>query len=214
MAKAGQKFYVVWKGIKPGVYSTWKECQGQVKGFEDAKFMSFPNEKQANFAFKDKKGMWAYLGKKKAATRANSNNTASVGGPVWESISVDAACSGNPGVMEYQGVYTKTGKLLFHGGPYQEATNNVGEFLALVHVLAMLKQQNKKLPVYSDSKTAMAWVKRKHAKTKLAPTIRNKKVFDLIARAEIWLKTNTWNVPILKWDTKNWGEIPADFGRK
>ena len=119
MAKAGQKFYVVWKGKKPGVYSTWKECQEQVKGFEGAKFMSFPNEGQAKFAFQDKKGMWAYLGKKRAATQANSNNTASGGGPVWESVSVDAACSGNPGVMEYQGVYTKTGERIFHGGPYQ-----------------------------------------------------------------------------------------------
>ena len=212
MDRAGQKFYVVWKGIKPGVYSTWKECQVQVKGFEGAKYMSFPNEGQAKLAYA--KGMGAYLGKRKPMPKPGENSAVTGSGPVWESISVDAACSGNPGVMEYQGVYTKTGKLLFHGGPYQEATNNVGEFLALVHVLAMLKKQNKKMPVYSDSKTAMAWVKRKQAKTKLVPTIRNKKVYDLMARAEAWLKANTWNVPILKWDTKNWGEIPADFGRK
>jgi len=214
MAKKGLKYYVVWLGKKPGVYRTWKECQEQVKGFEGARYMSFPNEEQAKFAFNDTKGMWAYLGIKSKSEELIATNTSSGKGPVWESISVDAACSGNPGEMEYQGVYTKTGKRIFHGGPYSEATNNIGEFLALVHVLAMLKQQNKKMPVYSDSKTAMSWVKNKKAKTKLEHTGRNNRVFEMIARAETWLKNNTWDIPILKWDTKNWGEIPADFGRK
>lgn len=45
-------------------------------------------------------------------------------------------------------------------------------------------------------------------------TLQNKSVFDLIERAEAWLNANTWQNPILKWDTENWGEIPADFGRK
>ena len=30
----------------------------------------------------------------------------------------------------------------------------------------------------------------------------------------MWLRTHPFRVPILKWDTQNWGEIPADFGRK
>jgi len=212
MGKTGSKFYVVWKGKKPGVYSTWGECQKQVVGFEGAKYMSFPNQEQAATALR--KGMGSYLGKKKPAIRPAGKNSISGKGIVWESISVDAACSGNPGVMEYQGVYTKTGERIFHGGPYAEATNNIGEFLALVHVLAMLKKQNKNLPVYSDSMTAMSWVKRKHAKTKLEQTTRNNKVFEMIQRAEAWLKNNSWETPIMKWDTKNWGEIPADFGRK
>ena len=212
MGKTVSKFYVVWKGKNPGVYSSWGECQKQVVGFEGAKYMSFPNQEQAATALR--KGMGSYLGKKKTSIKPGGKNTFSGNGPVWESVSVDAACSGNPGVMEYQGVYTKTGDRIFHGGPYQEATNNIGEFLALVHVLAMLKQQNKRMPVYSDSITAMSWVKRKHAKTKLEQTTRNNKVFEMIQRAEAWLKNNIFNTPILKWDTKNWGEIPADFGRK
>lgn len=212
MAKKGFKYYVVWVGKKPGVYSTWGECQKQIMGFEGAKYMSFPNEEQAALALR--KGMGSYLGKKKTSIKPGELKISSGKGPVWESISVDAACSGNPGVMEYQGVYTKTGKQIFHGGPYNEATNNIGEFLALVHVLAMLKQQNKRMPVYSDSMTAMAWVRNKHAKTKLEQTSRNNKVFEMVQRAETWLKKNSWDVPILKWDTKKWGEIPADFGRK
>lgn len=211
MAKSENKFYVVWVGVKPGVYTSWKDCQKQTKHFEGARFKSFPNQAQAEYALKD--NMWKYLGKKsKAATKAKSGNLGV--GIIQDSISVDAACSGNPGDMEYQGVFTKTGELIFHKGPYPDATNNIGEFLAIVHALALLKQQDKNMPIYTDSQTAMSWVKNKHAKTKLEHTTRNNEVFDLIQRAEAWLKTHSWDIPIYKWDTENWGEIPADFGRK
>ncbi len=211
MAKSENKFYVVWVGVKPGVYTSWKDCQKQTKHFEGARFKSFPNQAQAEYAFKD--NMWKYLGKKStAATKAKPGNLGV--GIIQDSISVDAACSGNPGDMEYQGVFTKTGELIFHKGPYPDATNNIGEFLAIVHALALLKQQDKNMPIYTDSQTAMSWVKNKHAKTKLEHTTRNNEVFDLIQRAEVWLKTHSWDIPIYKWDTENWGEIPADFGRK
>jgi len=144
MAKTGSKYYVVWKGKKPGVYSSWGECQKQVMGFDGAKYMSFPNQEQAATALRN--GMGAYLGKKKTPVKPGAKNTIKGSGPVWESISVDAACSGNPGIMEYQGVYTKTGERIFYSGPYAESTNNIGEFLALVHVLAMLKKQDKRMP--------------------------------------------------------------------
>jgi len=134
--------------------------------------------------------------------------------PNFESMSVDAACSGNPGVMEYRGVYSKTGEEIFHQGPFKYGTNNIGEFLALVHGLALLKQKNSPLPIYTDSKTALAWVKLKKAKTKLEKNDSTDVLFDLIARAEIWLKNNKYTTVILKWETAVWGEIPADFGRK
>jgi len=211
MTKSASKFYVVWVGAKPGVYATWKDCQLQVKGVEGARFMAFPNQAQAEYAFKD--NMWKYLGKKTVIALARKAGISGKG-PVWESISVDAACSGNPGLMEYQGVFTKTGERIFYKGPYPDATNNIGEFLAIVHALALQKQQGKSIPIYSDSQTAISWVKNKHAKTKLEQTTRNNEVFDLIQRAEAWLKTHSWDIPVYKWETENWGEIPADFGRK
>lgn len=137
--------------------------------------------------------------------------------PAFESnsISVDAACSGNPGVMEYRGVWTADGTELFHVGPLQEGTNNIGEFLALVHALALMaKQGDKKTPIYSDSRTAIAWLNRKKANTQLAKSARNRELFNMIARAEKWLKENSWSNPVKKWETADWGEIPADFGRK
>lgn len=211
MSKKKTNFYVVWKGVKPGVYITWEECNKQIHGFDGALYKAFPNQEQAELAFT--KNPWQFIGDKNKPKPA-SNSVGSAGGPVWESLSVDAACSGNPGVMEYRCVVTKTGKEIFHGGPYPDATNNIGEFLAIVHCLALLKQKGKNIPIYTDSKTALSWVKNKHAKTKLYPTSTNQVVFDLIERAEKWLKTNTWDIPIMKWDTEHWGEIPADFGRK
>jgi ribonuclease HI len=131
-----------------------------------------------------------------------------------ESLSVDAACSGNPGPMEYRGVYVKTGEEIFRQGPFEDGTNNVGEFLALVHGLALLKQRNLDMPLYSDSKTAISWVRKRKAATKLERTGRNDAIFELIERAEKWLQTNSFKTEILKWETEAWGEIPADFGRK
>ena len=134
--------------------------------------------------------------------------------PDYNSISVDAASSGNPGIMEYQGVDTKTKKLLFNLGPFKQGTNNIGEFLALVHGLGYLKQKNVAFPIYSDSKIAMSWVKAGQCRTNLPISAENQQLFDLVKRAEKWLKENKYATQILKWETKAWGEIPADFGRK
>ena len=138
----------------------------------------------------------------------------STGAHQHHSISVDAASSGNPGKMEYRGVDTKSKKQLFIQGPFEEGTNNIGEFLAIVHGLAFLKKINSDKIIYTDSRTAISWVKKKNCNTKLEPNEKNSALFELIDRAIIWLKNNTYKTPIVKWETKAWGEIPADFGRK
>ena len=135
------------------------------------------------------------------------------GNIIKESLAVDAACSGNPGAMEYRGVYVRTNEEVFHFGP-MFGTNNIGEFLAIVHGLALLKQKKLEMPIYSDSKTAISWVKNKKCKTLLPRNTQSEELFKLIERAENWLKNNTYKTKIHKWETKAWGEIPADFGRK
>ncbi len=129
------------------------------------------------------------------------------------SWSVDAACSGNPGPMEYRGVDNRTGQELFRIGPVR-GTNNIGEFLAIVHALAFQQKLGVSIPIYSDSVNAMGWVKAKNARTKLPNTANTKIVWELINRATTWLQNNNYNTKILKWDTTKWGENPADFGRK
>jgi ribonuclease HI len=218
MAKK-QKFYVVWVGAKPGVYTDWDKAKAQISGFPDAKYKSFESAAAAETAFKGSYKQYYDFSKSKTAGTTPSVSTGktmnSRSNIVQESLSVDAACSGNPGLMEYRGVYTKTKDEIFHQGPFPQGTNNVGEFLAIVHGLAYLKKEGRlTTPIYSDSKTAQAWVRNRKAKTNLVPSAKNKPIFDLLDRAVKWLETNTYQNPILKWDTENWGEIPADFGRK
>ena len=127
---------------------------------------------------------------------------------------VDAACQGNPGALEYQGVDLSTGTNMFHMGPYPEGTVNIGEFLAIVHALALLHEKQPRTPIYSDSRIGIGWVRQGRCKTTLPPSAHSARLFRYIARAEKWLAEHAWENPILKWETKQWGEIPADFGRK
>lgn len=214
-----RKYYVVWDGVEPGIYDTWPEAQRQVKGFPGARFKSFDRLDLAKQAFN--MGWQAYREDHPTEQRSSagpSRKTAGVIGtpavplPAW---AVDAACSGVPGPMEYRGVDLSTGRLLFHKGPYPDGTNNIGEFLALVHALALLeKQGDMKTAVYTDSRTALAWLRQKKAKTTLKPSPANRVLFELIRRAESWLDAHPVRNPVRKWETDAWGEIPADFGRK
>ena len=207
---AKQKFYVVWEGHKPGIYKSWDECQKQVAGFPQAKYKSFESATEAEKAFQG--NYWKYV---QSAKKPGPKQRVSRSAIIQESVAVDAACSSNPGDMEYRGVWVADGRQLFHVGPLKDGTNNIGEFLALVHALAMLKTQNKpSLTIYSDSKIAQGWVKKGKCNTKLEKTGRNEEIFNLIDRAEKWLAVNKITNPIIKWETEDWGEIPADFGRK
>ena len=134
--------------------------------------------------------------------------------PILRSLSVDAAWNSVTKVMEYRGVYTETGKEWFHKGPFPRATNNVGEFLAIVHGLSLIKKHGFDIPIYTDSMTALSWVRKKKHNSVILPTEENEEVIELLARAEEWLRNNTYDTPIYKWNTPLWGEIPADFGRK
>jgi len=205
------KCYVVWHGRKPGIYMNWADCLEQVDKFEGAFYKGFDDLEEAKTALVGDYKKYIY-NKKKSTAQDHNNDTGLA--PEWVSVSVDAAWNTVTGIMEYRGVDTSTKKQLFIQGPFRDATNNIGEFLAIVHALALLKQQNSMLPIYSDSMTAIKWVRDRHAKTKLVPTPENILLFDLISRAEQWLKANTYPNRVLKWRTDIWGEIPADFGRK
>lgn len=205
------KYYVVWVGRSTGVFGTWDACKEQVDEFEGAKYKSFPDRESAEAAFKAGAEKFLY---RKAVSKAQKATNTEIK-PIENALAVDAACSGNPGDMEYRGVYVKTGEVIFQSPVYKCGTNNIGEFLAIVHGLALIKRQGiKDIIIYSDSMTAQSWVKKKKCNTKIIPGPNNQKVFDRIAAAEKWLAENTYTTPIHKWDTDAWGEIPADFGRK
>ncbi|MEZ5082918.1 MAG: ribonuclease H family protein [Bacteroidales bacterium] len=210
--KKEPKFYVVWKGHNPGIYYTWDECKKEITGFPQPQYKSFKNEAIAKQAFSDSPEI--YIGFDERKLTVTPEQRALVGDPIPNSLSVDAACSGNPGIMEYRGVFTGSGREKFRQGPFPEGTVNIGEFLALVHGLAHLKKENSSIPIYSDSRTAISWVRKKKINTKLVRKPKNEKLFQLLDRALYWLHNNSYENKILKWETEYWGEIPADFGRK
>ncbi len=205
-----KKHYVVWAGRKTGVFDSWAECEKQTKGFQGASFKSFPSLEEAQQAFAGGKPSYSYSTKKTQNKNTDANES-QVFNP--DSISVDAAWSGNPGMMEYRGVRTKTGEVLFHYGPIM-GTNNIGEFLAIVHALSLLKKEGLKTDIYSDSRTALSWVRNKKANTTLVRNAKTEQAWKLIERAEAWLRENSYPNRIMKWDTNKLGEIKADFGRK
>lgn len=243
-SKPKPKFYVVWCGTEPGVYTTWEECQARVLGVPGAKYKAFPTREEAEAAFAAKPAQ-AVAAKEKDATDprrpagAAPSGTASTGKAhrsdalppnppddrhdtvlplppevTADAWAVDAACSGNPGAMEYRGVDLATGAEIFHLGPIK-GTNNIGEFLAIVHALALLQRSGLHKALYSDSRNALSWIRARKCRTKLPLDATTQPVHDLILRAERWLQTHDISsTPIFKWETERWGEIPADFGRK
>lgn len=205
-----QKYYVVWKGRKTGVFNTWQECSDQVTGFNGAEYKSFENREEAEIAFKS--AYEEYKGKR--VPTISPAMLEIIGKPIEDSYCVDASCIGYPGPMEYKCVHTITQQEIFHQGPFENGSNNIGEFLAIVHALALFKKRDVSLAIYTDSETALTWVKNKKCKTKLPQDDKNTPIFDLITRAEDWLNKNEYTNELLKWDTNAWGEIPADYGRK
>lgn len=195
------KFYAVWTGKKPGVYSSWEECKEQVIGFPAAKYKSFPNEQLANAALgltDPKESMPEDMGK--------------------IALTVDGAFSNSTGKGEYRGVLIPCGKEMFRAGPWLNTTNNIMEFLAIVRGLKWIHRRAVRIPLYTDSMTAMAWVKAGTCRTTQVPpkgSIAQSQIF----KAEQWLREIKETFPdlldlIRKWDTRQYGEIASDFGRK
>ena len=207
-----KKYYVVWEGLEKGIFKSWDKCKKSIQGVKNAKYKSFDSLEVAEKAFKGR--YEDYKGKKNNNNLLSQQELLKVGMPNMNSIAVDAAGSGNPGVMYYRAVDLNTKKILFQQGPFENSTNNIGEFLALVHAIALLKQNNDPRPVYSDSKIAINWVKQRKYKTQLAKNESNQKSFELLERAQKWLQENDYTTSILKWQTQAWGEIPADYGNK
>lgn len=210
---AYSKTYVVWVGRHPGIYPSWEDCKAEVENFPNARYKAFSSRTEAILAYresdKEASGVLRSIASHLKEEAYMSNPEVNL-----DSIAVDAGCSGNPGLLEYRGVYLRTGKEIFHQGPFEHGTNNIGEFLAIVHALAFLKKNNSNLMVYSDSMVAQKWVREKKCKTKLEKNDKNSVLHTLIERAEAWLAANSYTNPVVKWQTEKWGEIPADFGRK
>ncbi|RXZ81300.1 ribonuclease H [Paenibacillaceae bacterium] len=230
---AEKKYYVVWVGKQAGVFTSWAECQAMTSGVAGAKYKSYSSKADAERAYKEG---WKKHWGQSAGSKSGTAGSAGVGKPStaakrrtssagatsadsaaeidYDSISVDVGTRGNPGPIEYKGVDTRTGEILFYVGPVPNGTNNLGEFIAIVHALAYLKQQGSTKTVYTDSRTALSWLKKKSAVSTLVKNESTKQIWEMTERAERWLQNNTYKNKVIKWETEKWGEIKADFGRK
>lgn len=217
-----KRYYAVFKGRHPGVYDDFNDAMEQVDDYPGALFKSYASAAEAAEAYRkgcvrsEREEMGALL------LNAQRNNIPEAGKPDYMQFpeidlngwAVDAACSGNPGRMEYRGVELMTGREIFHSEVFDKSTNNIGEFLAIVHALALMAKTGERHTIYSDSVTGMAWVRDRKVKTQLKRTPATEKSFKMMERALSWLNTHTYDVKIRKWNTDRWGEVPADFGRK
>ncbi len=216
MASGNRKFYVVWEGRAPGVYDSWEECEAQVNGYPGARYKAFPSQADAVAAFRNADSasdleIFRLIGSHKP----DIINYSAFPDIRLDAIAVDGACAKNPGPMEYRGVMVATGEEVFHVGPLAGGTNNIGEYLALIHAASLFAQRGDfTTPIYTDSKTALAWIRRGRSNTTIKPTGDNSRVIEILRRADTWLASHRIINPILKWNTELWGEIPADFGRK
>ncbi|MCH5235491.1 MAG: ribonuclease H family protein [Muribaculaceae bacterium] len=214
------KYYVVFKGHNPGVYDNWEEVKEQTNGFPGAVFKGYSTSEEATEAYRnlsgteDRNELFRIISSA-VPPKDESTSTLKDNPEVdWDAWAVDASCLGNPGKMEYRGVNLKTGEVLFQVGPFEDATNNIGEYLAIVHAMALMAKKGEWHNIYSDSRTAMSWVRKRKHNSKLQLTSKNAKVLELLARADFWLQNHRFPGVVRKWETERWGEIPADFGRK
>lgn len=214
------KYYTVFRGHNPGIYDNWEEARFQTEGFSNALVKAYSSSEEAAEAYRnfsgqeDREELIRLLHFNNDTTTTPSQNYLDNPEIDTDAWAVDASCLGNPGKMEYRCVELKTGREVFRVGPFEDATNNIGEYLALVHAMALMVKNGEYHNIYYDSQTAHSWWRKRQVKTMLKPTDRNKKVFELLARASTWVNTHQFPGKVMKWQTQRWGEIPADFGRK
>lgn len=211
MWKSERKFYVVRKWKEIWIFDSWNKCKENVIWFSDAKYKAFSNMDEAKIALKE---WWQKYYEVKNTSKKEKIDNKDI--PFFaESIAVDAACSWNPWEMEYRWIDLQTWKDIFHK-KYKIWTNNIWEFLAIVDWLKYLWDSDKS--IYSDSRIAISRVNQWKCKTQIK--VDNNFILDLwitieaIKEAEKWLRNNGIKHKILKRNTENWWEIPADFGRK
>lgn len=207
---AKKKFYAVVVGRTPGIYDAWdhpeesKSAKAQVDKFPGAKYKGYATYEEAYVA------VYGAVPKKEDPVVQEKHLTKVE--PTELSISTDAACSGNPGVLEYRIVWSDTGEEIYHSPKFKLGTNNIGEFLALVWAIRYVRQHRLDCDIYTDSNTAIAWVRNKKIKSSFdldkCPELREEVNEALKYLVDVHYER------IFKWNTKMQGEIKADFGRK
>jgi ribonuclease HI len=162
-----KKYYVVWTGRKPGIFTTWNECKRQVDGFTGAKFKSFPTLDEAESAFGGKISSTSTSRSSSTKTRSASKPKKIKVPPLSEQqiaempfdikIFTDGACEPNPGEAGTGlAVYLNNELTELWYGLYQKVgTNNTAELHGLKQAFHLAKEKLKaglSVAIYCDSK--------------------------------------------------------------
>lgn len=192
------KYYAVKVGKKIGIYYSWEDCKEQVNGYPKAVYKSFTDIVEANNFI----SATTVVKPKIPATTYSKN-----------SINCDGAYSSSTGIMEFKIQDTKSGDLI-RKKLYSCGTNNIAEFLGLCYAMKYLDMTNsRKTIIYTDSITAISWVKNKNINT-VFDYKSNDRLNRDVEECLYFIRNTDSTFNIKKWDTVNWGEIPSDFGRK
>ncbi|MCY9861130.1 ribonuclease H family protein [Vibrio coralliirubri] len=208
--------YVVWVGRTTGVFDNWADTQAQISGFSGALFKGFTTLDEATAAFDaGYANAISTPSKLSTASKVKGKPASLVGIPTHECITVDGAFSGSSKKMEYQCVMNLSREIIFRSKPFVGGSNNIAEFLALIGAIRYRESiKRPDLDIYSDSKTALAWVRDKQLNTTIDINTLDPVIQGRISSALQYIQTNPQPQNLKKWDTASWGEIPADFGRK
>ena len=204
MAKSKNKVYLVEEA--PGKYRSfdnWPACQAFVQGRPIAFAGGATREAamQKLNATRD----WQLSGGPK---KKSSSKPKVPGGPLpTEGLTSDAGTHGNPGPCEYQ-VTDLKGKILEHRhlGVH---TNNYAE-LAGIEAMVRIAGERGESVCWTDSTIAMGWIR----SGRLGPTVREPELIKGLIHRINALQAEYPNVTLKKWNTREWGQIPSDFGRK
>ena len=178
-----KKFYVVWQGKTPGIYTDWNSCKQQVDKFAGARYKSFPTQAEAQQAFNG----GGHLSKsvisgsavsplaksnvvKKPASHATAKNSiktytaADIAKmPVDVKIYTDGGCEPNPGQSGSGMAVYRAERIaeLWYGLYNAMGTNNTAELNALHQALIMARtesQLSQSVAIFCDSKYAIMCV--------------------------------------------------------
>jgi len=175
-----KKFYVVWQGVVPGIYTDWNSCKKQVDKFPGARYKSFPSLVEAEMAFngstsaQDKKTLTSKTSVTKKRSAQNSAGTKATGVktytaleiaamPIEVKIFTDGGCDPNPGQAgSGMALYRNEAiESLWYGLYNPMGTNNTAELNALHQALIMAQKEldnGQSVAIFCDSKYAIQCV--------------------------------------------------------
>lgn len=211
------KYYVVRKGVTPGIYRSWSECQMQVTGYPNAEYKSFKKKEDAISYMQGVSTRPSRNLREERKTAREHYDT--YGLPAEKYLVVDGGTRGNKGDgssrVEYQ-IYDNQARDIVYNSAEYVGTSNIAEFLGLVGAIRYQQENNlTDHVIYTDSNVALRWYENQSVKTRLDRTSLGADRTYAQLKADVeYLKSLSIVPDVRKWETRAWGENPSDFGRK